>query len=258
MAMQPNPSPATSSASSAVPRPDAIFDPVGRGLDVIGDRWTLVLIRHLLGANRGFQELRKRTGIAPRVLSSRLRQLAADGFVESVAEGTRSLYALTPQGRSLAPIINAIGRWWICHGLRDLDVDPSRFTTTSAQSVIESLPFMVREERAAEVDVSFELRLTGDGGGVWTVQVADGLCDVRPGFALRADVRYTADARIWCAVALGLLDARDLYHRGLLQKEGGDQAMDHYFHQVAPEGRARSLAQILPHHPALTAIEDKE
>ena len=51
-----------------------------RGLDVIGDRWTLVLVRHLLGARRGFQELRKRTGIAPRVLSARLRQLAADGL----------------------------------------------------------------------------------------------------------------------------------------------------------------------------------
>ena len=240
---------------SSVPRPDSIFDPVGRGLDVIGDRWTLVLVRHLLGANRGFQELRKRTGIAPRVLSSRLRQLAADGFVESVAEGSRSLYALTPQGRSLAPIINAIGRWWICHGLRDLDVDPTRFTSTSAQSVIESLPFMVREERAAGVDLTFELRLTGEGGGVWTVEVSDGLCDVRPGFTQRADVRYTADAQIWCGVALGLIDARDLFRRGLLRKEGGPEAMDHYFHQVAREGRAQPVDQILPAHPALTTKE---
>ena len=51
----------TSAASPGVPKPDEIFDPVGRGLDVIGDRWTLLLVRHLLGANRGFQELRKRT-----------------------------------------------------------------------------------------------------------------------------------------------------------------------------------------------------
>ena len=245
----------SSAAPSGVPRPDAIFDPVGRGLDVIGDRWTLVLVRHLLGSHRGFQELRKRTGIAPRVLSSRLRQLTADGFVETVAEGSRSLYALTPQGRSLAPIINAIGRWWICHGLRDLDVDPTRFTTTSAQSVIESLPFMVREDRTAGIDLTFELRLTGDGGGVWSVQVKDGICDVVSGFAVRADVRYTADAQIWCGVALGLIDPRDLFRRGLLQKEGGPDAMDRFFHQVAPEGRARPLDQILPSHPALAAKE---
>jgi len=237
-----------SASAPGVPKPDEIFDPVGRGLDVIGDRWTLVLVRHLLGAHRGFQELRKRTGIAPRVLSSRLRQLAADGFVETVADGSRSLYALTPQGRSLAPIINAIGRWWIRHGLRDLEIDPTRFTSTSAQSVIESLPFMVREERSAGIDLTFELRLRGDGGGVWTVQVRDGVCDVRSGFSQRADVRYTADAQIWCGVALGLIDARDLYKRGLLLKEGGHEAMDHYFHQVAPEGRARPVDQVLPQH----------
>jgi len=238
----------SSAPGPSVPKPDEIFDPVGRGLDVIGDRWTLLLVRHLLGAHRGFQELRKRTGIAPRVLSSRLRQLAADGFIESVADGSRSLYALTPQGRSLAPIIASIGRWWICHGLRDLDVDPTQFNRTSAQSVIESLPFMVHAERSAGVELTFELRLTGDGGGVWTVHVQDGVCDVRSGFSQRADVRYTADAQVWCGVALGLIDARDLYQRGLLRKEGGLEAMDHYFHQVAPEGRARPVDQVLPQY----------
>ncbi|MEM7409266.1 MAG: winged helix-turn-helix transcriptional regulator [Myxococcota bacterium] len=229
-----------------MPKPASIFDPVGRGLDVIGDRWTLVLVRHLLDANRGFQELRKRTGIAPRVLSARLRQLTADGFVETVADGSRSLYALTPQGRSLAPIITAIARWWIRHGLRDLDVDASRFNATSPQSVLESLPFMVREDRAADVDLTFEIRLTGDGGGAWSVRVHKGACEVRAGFAARADVRYTADARVWCGVALGLIDASDVYRRGLFAKEGGQQAMDDYFHQVAPEGRALPLERALP------------
>src|SRR4029453_13294322 len=140
-----------------VPRPEEIFDPVARGLDVIGDRWTLVLVRHLLGARRGFQELRKRTGIAPRVLSARLRQLAAAGFVESVSDGPRPAYPPTEQGRSLAPIVGAIARWWIRHGLVDLDVDANRFTETSAQSVIESLPFMLDEEASRGVDVTFEI-----------------------------------------------------------------------------------------------------
>jgi len=219
--------------SPDVPRPDGIFDPVARGLDVIGDRWTLVLVRHLLDSPRGFQELRKRTGIAPRVLSGRLRGLVADGFVETVVDGTRSVYGLTEQGRSLKPIINEIARWWIRHGLEDLDVDTERFTETSAQSVMDALPFMVREERAVDAAISFEIRLSGTGGGVWTVRVADGACVVRSGFADNADVRYTADARTWCSVALGLGDAADLYKRGLLTKEGSHVAMDHYFHQVA-------------------------
>jgi hypothetical protein len=166
------------------------------------------------------------------VLSSRLRGLVSAGFVTTVAEGSRSVYTLTEQGRSLKPIITSIGRWWILHGLADLEVDPERFTETSAQSVMDALPFMVREERARDVDITFEIRLSGTGGGVWTVRIADGGCVVRSGFAERADVRYTADARDWCGLALNLGDARDLYKRGLITKEGGREAMDHYFHQV--------------------------
>ena len=235
----PQPGSAAPARSTAIPRPEGIFDPVARALEAMGDRWTLVLVRQLLGASRGFQELRQRTGIAPRVLSGRLRELVAQGFVESVAEGSRSVYALTEQGRSLEPIVVAIGRWWILRGLEALGVDARRFTETSAQSVLEALPFMLREDRARGVDLTFEIRLEGAGGGVWTLRIHDGTCSVRPGFAENADVRYTADAHVWCGVALGLRDARDVYRRGLMKKEGSREALDHYFHQVPSAEREK-------------------
>jgi len=224
-------------SGSAIPKPQSIFDPVARALEVVGDRWTLVLVRQLLGGPRGFQELRQRTGIAPRVLSGRLRDLAAKGFVETQSAGSRSVYALTEEGRSLEPVVVSIGRWWIQRGLEVLGVDGSRFTETSAQSVIDSLRFMVREERARDVDLTFEVRLDGPGGGVWSVRVHDGICTTRSGFAEGAQVRYTAEARTWCAVALGLLDAREAFRRGLMNKEGEHYAMDHFFHQV-PSARS--------------------
>jgi DNA-binding HxlR family transcriptional regulator len=226
----------------SIPRPEGIFDPVARALEVIGDRWTLVLVRQLLPGPRGFQELRQRTGIAPRVLSSRLRELVAKGFVVPRADGGRSFYALTDEGRALEPAILAIGRWWIQRGLEALGIDARRFTETSARSVLEALPFMVREDRARGVDLTFEIRLEGEGGGVWTVRIHDGTCSVRPGFSERADVRYTADARVWCAVALGLRSAREVHRAGLLAKEGGRYALDHYFHQVPSGGRSEEDA----------------
>ena len=195
-----------------------------------------MLVRHLISEPRGFQELRVRTGIAPRVLSSRLRDLVAAGFVESVAMGARSLYAVTEQGRSLEPIIASVARWYVFQGMRDLEIDPSRFNETSAQSVLEALPFLLREERARDVELIFEIRLTGHGGGFWTVKISDGACTVRAEFAERADVRYTADARVWCGVALGLLDARDAYRNGQMTKEGGHEALDHFFHQISRPG----------------------
>jgi DNA-binding HxlR family transcriptional regulator len=234
--------PAAAPASSPparpeVPRPGGIYDPVGRALDAIGDRWSLVLLRHLLLGPKGFQELRMRTGITPRVLSSRLKGLIEQGFVAGL-EGTRGGYAITDLGRSLEPIVASIARWFTRYGTEALHIDSDRFTETSPQSIIESLPFLLREESAREADVTFEIRLTGHGGGVWTVRIRQGTCTVEPNFAERADVRYTADAKTWCAVALGVADAREVVRSGAMTKEGADDAMDHYFHQIHRKAKA--------------------
>jgi DNA-binding HxlR family transcriptional regulator len=220
-------------------RPAQIFDPVARALDVIGDRWSLVLVRQLMGGAKGFQELRVRTGIAPKVLSSRLRQLRSDGFVETEPQGNRSIYRATQKGRTLEPIISSIARWWIHEGLSALEIDPQRFTETSALSVLEALPNLLREDASRNAHVVFEIRLSGEGGGVWTIEINEGRCEVRPEFAAGADVRYTASTRDWCAVALGALDAKDAVRQGLLHKEGGPQAMDQFFYQVASGGPSR-------------------
>ena len=172
-----------------------------------------------------------RTGITPRVLSSRLKDLIEQGFVESL-EGARGGYAITELGRSLEPIVASIARWFTQHGAEALQIDSGRFTETSPQSIIESLPFLLREENARDADVTFEIRLTGHGGGVWTVRIDQGTCAVEPNFAERADVRYTADAKTWCAVALGVVDAREVVRSGAMTKEGSAVAMDHYFHQI--------------------------
>jgi len=231
----PKESPLASPGEREVPRPGQIFDPVARALERIGDRWTLVLIRQLLGGPKGFQELRQRTGIAPRVLSARLRQLAQQGWVasESAAAANRSHYTVTEQGRTLEPLIAEIARWWVQHAMEEHIADVGPFTETSAQSILESLPFLLREDAARGAAVAFEIRLSGEGGGVWTVRIADGHCTVTRGFAEAADVRYTAEARVWCGVALGLLDPRDAIKRGLLTKDGGRDALDHYFHQIS-------------------------
>jgi len=219
-------------AARPILQPGQIFCPIGRALDVIGDRWTLVLVGHLLRGSLGFQELRARSGIAPRVLSARLRALAARGFIAPEGE-RRPRYQLTERGRALEPIITATARWYLRHGLAHLEVDPAGFSATSARSILESLPFLLREERSAGVDLTFEIRLSGFGGGVWTVRIVDDVCTVRDGFAERADVRYTAEARVWCAVALGIADAKAIYREGLMIKDGGREAMDYYFHQIA-------------------------
>ena len=171
----------------------------------------------------------------PRVLSSRLRDLTESGFIVPGPEGG---YELTDIGRSLEPIVSSIARWFTRNGIDALRLDIGRFTETSPQSILESLPFLLKEEPARNARITFEIRLTGEGGGVWSVRIEDGTCEVKPGFADHADVRYTAEARVWCAMALGLADARDLVRRGLVQKDGGAAAMDHYFYQISRSAQA--------------------
>jgi DNA-binding HxlR family transcriptional regulator len=194
----------------------------------MGDRWTLVLVRHLLGGPRGFQDLRTRTGIGPRVLTTRLRQMKDRGFVESVRVGSRSLYTLTERGQSLEPIVREIARWWVLNAMER----HGPFRETRAASIVEALPFLLREDRAKGVRITYELRLSGPGGGVWTVEIDDATCSVREGFAERADVRYTAETRDWCAVALGDMDDRAAFESGLLIKDGEGGSMAWYFYQA--------------------------
>ena len=196
-------------------------------MDLIGERWTLVLIRHLLAGPLGFQQLRARTGIGPRILTTRLRQLAERGFVETVQVGRRSHYALTKMGRTLEPVVREIAQWWVQNQMTE--TGPYQETTPAA--VVEALPYLLRHERTQGVEITYELRLTGEGGGVWTVNIDDGECRVREGFADHAQVRYTADARDWTLLAIGLMDDRQAFREGRLIKDGQGGSIAWYFYQ---------------------------
>jgi DNA-binding HxlR family transcriptional regulator len=89
---------------------------IARALDVLGDRWTLLIVRELLqqGSCR-FTDLKNGLpGIATNLLSSRLKGLEDDGLVtreEAPPPIATTLYALTAEGRSLEPVLKALGDW---------------------------------------------------------------------------------------------------------------------------------------------------
>lgn len=80
-----------------------------RGLDVIGDRWILLIVRELLDGPRRYNELLEGLpGIATNLLADRLKEMAEAGVLERRANGA---YALTPWGEGLREVVYAIGRW---------------------------------------------------------------------------------------------------------------------------------------------------
>jgi DNA-binding HxlR family transcriptional regulator len=95
------------------------FCPAARALEVIGEKWSLLIVRDLLAGPRRFSDLRRSlTAITPKWLSARLRALEEDGIVAREAASQREVwYRLTPKGQALAPVIDALLVWGIEHAL---------------------------------------------------------------------------------------------------------------------------------------------
>lgn len=102
-----------------MPRPYNQVCPIARTLDMIGDRWTLLVVRDLfLGRTRFKEFLATSPGLPPKVLSDRLKKLEEHALVERVVYSQHPLraeYRLTGKGRSLEPVMEAIVRWGLEH-----------------------------------------------------------------------------------------------------------------------------------------------
>jgi DNA-binding HxlR family transcriptional regulator len=87
--------------------------PVARTLDLVGDRWSLLVIRDAMDGARSFTEFQRRTGIARNILTERLRKLTAHGLLaqRTAPSGRRQEYVLTDAGRDLFPVIVTLRQW---------------------------------------------------------------------------------------------------------------------------------------------------
>lgn len=98
--------------NAAVRRPEC---GVERTMDVLGGRWTTLIVRELLGGTRRFSELRRAlVRISPKTLTARLRDLETQGVLTRTVYAEvppRVDYALTPRGEALGEIIAAMARW---------------------------------------------------------------------------------------------------------------------------------------------------
>jgi hypothetical protein len=130
--------------------------------------------------------------------------------------------------------VREIAQWWVQNEM----TERVPYQETTPASVVEALPYLLRHERTQGVKMTYELRLTGEGGGVWTVTIDDGECLVHEGFAHYAQVRYTVDARDWTLLAIGLMDDRQAFREGRLVKDGQGGSIAWYFYQPYQPERA--------------------
>jgi DNA-binding HxlR family transcriptional regulator len=175
------------------------FCPVARAMDLLDERWTLLVVRELLEGSRHFNELRRGVPrMSSALLTKRLRTLVTAGVVERHEDTNRVVYALTPAGQELRGIVEALGTWgirwmpelgdehldphlllWDLHRNLDLDAKPDTRTV---------LAFHLRDARPDSRD--------------WWVIASDGevdLCDVDPGYEVTARIEASLETltRVW-------------------------------------------------------------
>ena len=102
------------------------FCPVAKAMEVLDERWTLLVVRELIAGSTRFNELRRgNPKMSPALLSKRLRTLERAGVVRRDVTDGRTSYHLTECGRELAPVVEGLGAWgirWIGQlGAEDLD-----------------------------------------------------------------------------------------------------------------------------------------
>jgi DNA-binding HxlR family transcriptional regulator len=167
----------------------AQYCPIAKGSEILGDRWTLLIVREMLGGASGFNELQRGLpGISRSVLTDRLRSLERAEIVErrTGPKGRTLDYRLTLAGRDLEPVVQAIGEWgatWSFTDPRPEELDPDLLIVWMARHVDrEQLP-------ADRTVVQFDFR--SPSKRYWMVlEPSDvSVCLQHPGFDVDLEVK---------------------------------------------------------------------
>lgn len=181
------------------------FCGLARSLDLVGDRWTLLIVRELLIGRTRYGEIQRGLpGIATNLLADRLRRLEVDGLV--TRDGTT--YTLTPRGRGLRPVIHELIRWsepFMLEGQGD-----DKFDGAWLGIALEAL---LRPNTPGRLDIH-------SGGAVLHVESDGVVVTVRSGAGARTDAAVEADGEVVLGIATGHLRLDDAIQRQIAIVDG--------------------------------------
>ena len=193
---------------------------LARALDVVGDRWTLLIVRELVPGPRRFTDLLDGLpGVSRNLLTERLRGLERDGIVmrqELPPPAARQVYVLTDEGRDLAAAVGPLIVW----GARRMsDREPTDSFHPRWAAV--GMSILADREAASGVRETYQFDI---GRWVFHFVIDDGAIDLRDGWAEDPAVTWTADEETWSQIAYGTLTAVDAIDAGALTVHGDAKA----------------------------------
>jgi DNA-binding HxlR family transcriptional regulator len=165
---------------------------VARALDLVGERWALLIVRELVLGPKRFTDLRAGLpGIATNVLSNRLRQLERDGVVtrrQFPPPAPAHVYELTEYGRELVPIMLALGRW----GASTMG-PRSPAQAIRSEWLAVALQAFFDADAAAGLTANVTLSLEG---ALFTLRIGEGQVEVVHGAAAPVDLSIVSDTEL--------------------------------------------------------------
>jgi DNA-binding HxlR family transcriptional regulator len=195
---------------------------LARALDVVGDRWNLLIVRELLIRPARYGELRDGlSGIATNLLTDRLRDLETAGVLERrLSDDANAItYALTPWGAELREPVNALIRWSTPLMIRGPEGDEFR-----AEGLLVALPALFAGR--VPTDRSVAVGIAVDGGMVQLRATESGI-DVDMPDGREFDAVLTAEARLVLGLAAGVLSLDDI--AALVDIDGDESALRTFF-----------------------------
>ena len=207
-------------------------------LELVGDRWALLIFRVLLLGPKRFGDLRAGLpGISANVLTQRLEELEANAVVvrrKRPPPASAWVYALTPWGQEAEEIVKVIGRW----AARSPSHDPS--LPISVSSTIMSMRTMFAPERAKDVAGTLGFRL---GPEEFMATIGKGKLSIIRGEAAGADVVVTGNQQALAGAIYGGAPLSALEKAGALKIEGDRALFERYIGlfplpQKAPDAKA--------------------
>jgi DNA-binding HxlR family transcriptional regulator/putative sterol carrier protein len=195
---------------------------VARAMDVLGERWTLLIVRELLTGPKRFKDLLEGLpGIGTNLLTARLKDLEGYGVVRRVTlppPAASRVYELTELGRSLEPVVMGLARW----GLTFLGASREEDDRQPAWAMV-ALKSVLKPEATGETRESYEFRVDDEVFHVW---IADGETEVRQGSAADPDLVVRSDTQTFLAVAAGRIEPTEAVRAGAIGTEGDRAARE--------------------------------
>ncbi len=214
------------------------YCPMAHALSLVGERWSLLIIRDLLHGPKRYTDLAHGLpGIGTNILADRLRSLEEVGVVQKrklPPPAASTVYELTEYGAGLNEVMYALARW----GARSLG-PPAAKDELYPEWGLNALPALFNPYAARGLTETYVLKVDDD---VFTARIENGELHAEVGAAEDADVTFEVDMPTFFALATGELAPEEAVASGRARVEGDPEALERCFRVLSLAPRVTAAA----------------